>query len=38
MYIKEILSYFLWPALIIITWFIILLLLPVFEKKLAEKE
>jgi hypothetical protein len=38
MYIKEILDYLMWPVLIIITWFLIKMLLPIFEKKFEEKE
>jgi hypothetical protein len=38
MYINEILNYLMWPGLIIVTWYLIRLLLPIFEKKFAKKE
>jgi hypothetical protein len=38
MYIKEILQYLLWPALIIITWFSVRAAITFFEKKFGDRD
>jgi hypothetical protein len=38
MYISEILEYLLWPAFIILSWFVIKYALSVYESKFSEKE
>jgi hypothetical protein len=38
MYISEIIQYLIWPAFIIITWFIIKTALAYYEKRFSGKE
>jgi len=38
MYITQILEYLIWPAFILLSWFIVKFALSVYEKKFGEKE